>query len=154
VVIKGENMIIGHYITSFDKEKRRVAIPKKFRQALGDELIIARWYEGCLVVVSKKSWALLMDRVTGKTRVVTSPVRDTDRFILGSAHEFSPDNQGRVVLPDYLSSHANLGSEVVFVGLGDRIEIWDKKEWEKRESYLSAHAGELIERLADEYKEI
>ncbi len=147
-------MIIGHYTTSFDKEKRRVAIPKKFRQALGDELIIARWYEGCLVVVSKKRWDLLMDRVTGKTRFVTSPVRDTDRFILGSAFEFSPDSQGRVVLPDYLTNHANFGSEVVFVGLGDRVEIWDKKEWEKRELYLSANAGKLIERLADEYKEI
>ncbi len=37
------------------------------------------------------------------------------------------------------------GSEVVFLGLGDRIELWDRKTWEEEE--------ELVKKEADRRKE-
>ena len=127
--------------------KRRVALPSKFRKELGENPIVARWYEGCLVVVSKGNWKALLARLTGKVGIITQPVRDTDRFILGSAFEIDPDDQGRVVIPKSLSDYAGLKKEIIFLGLGDRVEIWNREAWEKREDYVAKYAADLIEKL-------
>lgn len=140
-------MLLGHYITRLTT-KGRTSIPAKFRKEIGNRAIVARWYEGCLVVVGIEEWKALLDKLTGKADIITQPVRDTDRFILGSAFEIRLDNQGRFVLPRVLREYASLSDEVVFVGLGDRVEVWSKKSWEDREKYIQEHAGKMIEDLA------
>lgn len=142
-------MLIGQY-ESIIGDKNRTSVPRKFRNELGDSLIIARWYENCLVVVSAGSWSSLVGRLTGASRMVTQSVRDTDRFILGSAYEITPDSQGRIVLPANLVEFAKLKSDIVFLGLGDRVEVWDKTEWKKRQDYIAANADGLIEKLSQE----
>lgn len=141
-------MLIGSY-SGILSPKRRTAVPKKFLEELGNTFIIAKWYEGCLVVVGKSVWEALLERVSPKGTVVTGPVRDTDRFILGSAFEVSPDAQGRIVIPGTLASYANLSEKIVFLGLRDRIEIWNHKAWERRETEIASRAAELIEKLAE-----
>ncbi|MEJ2347640.1 MAG: hypothetical protein P8Y17_00365 [Patescibacteria group bacterium] len=145
-------MIIGQYSANLSP-KRRIAIPKKIRKELGEKMIVAKWYEGCLVLIGETNWDALLKRLTGESKIITAPVRDTDRFILGSAYELDPDGQGRVILPLSLVNYANLSKDVIFIGLGDRAEIWERKEWEKRESYVSQHAGEFVENLADKKNE-
>jgi MraZ protein len=116
---------------------------------LGNSFIIAKWYEGCLVVVGKSVWEALLERISPKGSAVTGPVRDTDRFILGSAYQLIPDAQGRIVIPESLANYANLSLEITFLGLGDRVEVWNRQDWEKREKEIASHAAELIEKLAD-----
>jgi MraZ protein len=144
-------MLIGSY-TSNLSPKRRVAIPIKFRQELGGNIIIAKWYEKCLILISKGNWNELFKRITGEVKMITATVRDTDRFIMGSAFELEPDNQGRVIIPNSLAEFAGLKTEVVFIGLNDKVEIWDKSEWTKREEIVSKNAEELIEELAKSAK--
>lgn len=139
-------MLIGNYSSSLIQ--RRIAVPKKFRLELGKKYIVAKWYENCLVLVSAKNWQQLIDRLGGPGKMVTAPVRDTDRFILGSAFELTADSQGRILLPEQLVEYAKLTSEVTFLGLGERVEIWDKRGWEEREKFISSHASEFIEELA------
>lgn len=140
-------MLIGSY-SGILSPKRRTAVPKKFLADLGNTFIIAKWYEGCLVIVGKSLWEALLDRVSPKGTVVTAPVRDTDRFILGSAFEVVPDAQGRIVIPGALASYANLSAGIVFLGLRDRIEVWDEEVWVKKEAEIASQAAELIEKLA------
>lgn len=101
-----------------------------------------------MVVVGEGLWEALLKRLTGGSEIITQPVRDTDRFILGSAFEFATDKQGRFVIPKVLREYAGLKDEVVFVGLGERIEVWDKETWDKREDYVQKHASEMVEKLA------
>jgi len=144
-------MLIGQYIARLT-EKGRSSLPKRFREVIGDKAIVAKWYEECLVVVSTESWADLLQKLTGKSEIITAPVRDTDRFILGSAFEISLDSQGRFVIPRILREYANLKEEIVFVGLGDRVEMWDIKSWQEREKYVQENAPEMVEKLAKEKK--
>lgn len=144
-------MLIGIYVSSISP-KRRVAIPKKFRDELGINPILAKWYEGCLVLVSKENWNALLKRLTGRELVITQAVRDTDRFILGSAFELEPDNQGRIIIPANISGYAELTKEVVFLGLGDRVEIWNRDAWEKREELVAKQASGLIEGIAKKHE--
>ena len=141
-------MLIGNYSTKLS-QANRVAVPNSFRKELGKTFVVAKWYENCLVLVSSASWSELLKRITGGTLFVTQSVRDTDRFILGSAYELTTDGQGRTVLPKSLVEFAKLHDEVIFIGLGDRVEVWDKEEWEKREQYVAENAAALLENIAN-----
>ncbi|OGM58327.1 hypothetical protein A3A75_04840 [Candidatus Woesebacteria bacterium RIFCSPLOWO2_01_FULL_39_10] len=140
-------MLIGQY-TSKLTDKKRIAVPKKFREELGTEIIIARWYENCLILVTKPNWQKLIGRLIGETKIIISPVRDIDRFILGSAFEIVLDRQGRFVLPDILVSYAEITDEVTFLGLGDRVELWSQGKWQELEKVAEKKASIAIESLA------
>ncbi len=139
-------MLIGSYLGSLN-EKRRVAIPKKFLEEIGEKPIIAKWYEDCLVIVSSEFWERLFDRLTGGKKAISYGIRDNERFILGSAFELEPDDQGRVVIPEILAKYAKLNKDLVFVGLRDRIEIWPKEVWDGKSEELTKTAKEYIENL-------
>lgn len=140
-------MLLGTYQVKV-APGRRVFIPAPLRKNLGENLIIAKWYEGCLVLIANNSWQALYKRLTGSQKIIVSPIRDTERFILGSAYEVVPDDQWRIIVPEILSSYANLGEQVNFIGLGDRVEIWDSKIWEEKEKNITKEASQIIEDLA------
>ncbi|OGM05266.1 hypothetical protein A2715_05240 [Candidatus Woesebacteria bacterium RIFCSPHIGHO2_01_FULL_39_32] len=140
-------MLIGQYSSKLT-EGSRISIPKKFREELGEGMIISKWYEGSLVLVSKLYWEGLVKRLTGETRIITSPVRDIDRFIYGSAFEVDLDSQGRFVLPESLRAYANIVSEISFIGLGDRIEIWGAEKWLELERGAEEKSSLAIEKIA------
>lgn len=142
-------MLIGSYPGSLN-EKRRVAIPKKLIEELGQKLIIAKWYENCLVIVNLEFWDRLLGRLVGPERVAGIGVRGIERFILGSAFELEPDDQGRIVIPEILSNYAGLEKEIVFIGLTNRIEVWPKKIWDEISDKLSAETKDYIEKLAND----
>ena len=129
-------------------DARRVAVPKKFLKELGDSPILAKWYEDCLILVSSAFWEQLLARLTGGKKTAGLGVRDIERFILGSAFETEPDEQGRIVIPEILSSYAALGKEAVFVGLVDRVEIWSKATWDEKSTNLARTTKEYIEDLS------
>lgn len=143
-------MLIGHYYSKYTKQNR-TSLPVKFRKILGKKIILAKWYEGCLVLVNEAKIEALLNKVTAKSDFITRDVRDTDRFILGSAFEIDADVQGRFVVPKILSDYAGLNEEVVFVGLGDRVEVWDKKNWIKKEKSVLDNAEEQLENVAKGY---
>jgi MraZ protein len=145
--------LIGQYEVKLT-EKGRLALPVGYRKIVGNKAFIARWYEGCLVIVSSGSWDALLERVTAKSAHLTQAVRDTDRFILGSAFEIELDEQGRFVVPKLLREYAQLSGNVTFLGLGDRIEIWDSNAWNKREKIIYDSASALLERIAEHDTEI
>lgn len=139
-------MLIGSYLGSLS-EKRRVAVPKKFLDSLGKKPIIAKWYEDCLILVGSDFWNRLFSRLTGGKKAISLGVRDIERFILGSAFEIEPDEQGRIIIPELLANYARLEKEIVFVGLGDRVEIWPKEVWDEKSGKLSGTTKEYIETL-------
>jgi MraZ protein len=144
-------MYLGKYQSNITNG-RRIAVPSKIRRSLGKKFIIAKWYEECLVLISVSEWSELLKKITGKSELLTRSVRDTDRFIMGSAFELEIDSQGRVVLPEDLSNYAKIDKSVIFLGLGDRVEIWDEKVWKIREEYISKNAADLMEELANDGK--
>lgn len=144
-------MIIGQYSSKIG-QKRRVAIPSKFRKHLGSQFIATRWYENCLVLVSTGQWEALIKKLIGEARGITEPVRDTDRFLLGLAFKLKVDEQGRVIVPEKLYEYAGFKERVIFLGLGDRIELWDEERWDAREEFITKNAGQFIDELVKKRK--
>jgi MraZ protein len=141
-------MFVGTYLVSVTSGKR-TSIPSVFRQKLGQTVVLAKWYENCLVLVGTDSWNALLERLTGGERMIIEPIRQTEHFIFASAYEVVVDDQGRIVLPDRLVSYANLGEQVYFLGTNDRVEIWNKEVWERKEAEVANDAASYIESLAN-----
>jgi MraZ protein len=139
-------MLLGEVVYKVG-QKHRLALPKKFRQALGDQLIITRGYEGCLVIVSEAQWQPLITEVDSASFLDIN-ARASARFLLGGAHELLLDSQGRFVVPESLYGYADLDEDVVFVGLGKWVEVWDAKRWQEVQQYLANEGSAIAQRLA------
>ena len=139
-------MIIGEYKSTVG-EKKRVSLPTKFREQIGEDLILTRGYEESLILVNKEMWEKVAQGVINGS-FTDKNIRDTSRFLVGSAKEIEMDSQGRFVIPESLFNHANLGSEIVFIGLVNWIEIWDAEKWQKRVGYLQEHGEEIAQEIS------
>ena len=136
-------MFIGEYHHTID-EKKRLIIPSKFREELGNEFIITRGIEKCLYVYSKTSW----DNITNK--LATLPftkknAREFNRFFLSGATLAEVDKNGRILITSPQFSYANITKECVIVGVGERIEIWS----EEAENNFYASASEDMSDIAE-----
>ena len=121
-------MFVGEYSHSLDT-KGRLAIPKLFRSDLLDGLVITRGIDDCLFLYTKKAWSTVSDYIS-QLPFSKAHVRGFARLMLAGATNLTLDKQGRVLLPEYLRIYAHLEKEVVVAGLCNRIEIWNKKDWE------------------------
>lgn len=120
-------MLIGQYEGKVGA-KSRVAFPKRFREILGDELIVTQGYEHSLIIVSQENWQALLEGTAGKP-FLQSEARHTQRFLLGGASNVELDSKGRFIIPLYLREFAKITDAVVFVGLSRFVELWDKEAW-------------------------
>lgn len=141
-------MLIGQYDGKID-QKGRSAFPKKFRQILGDKLIVTLGYENSLIVVSEENWKALLEGTQGRP-FIQSETRETQRFLLGNASNVELDNKGRFILPDHLRDYAKIENEVVFIGLSRYVEIWDKKRWDEYRKHLEKNIDTISQRLVSD----
>ena len=139
-------MLLGEVVYKVG-QKHRLALPKKFRQILGDRLIVTRGYEGCLVIVSEAEWQPLIAEVDNASFLDIN-ARASARFLLGGANELVLDSQGRFVVPEALYNYAGLGDEVVFVGLGKWIEVWDATRWQSIQQQLANDGSAIAQKLS------
>lgn len=138
-------MLLGKYRSKVT-EKGRLAFPAKLRAQLGRKIVITQGYERSLIAVSQAGWhGLIKD--TGERPFVFGAARDTTRFLLGGAQVLNLDKQGRFVLPEYLLKYAQISKEVIFLGLGKYVEIWDVARWEKYQKYLEVNIEDIADRL-------
>ena len=139
-------MLIGNHKAKFSREGR-TAIPKKFLHQLGEELVLLQGYEQCLVMVPAHQLEHLM---AADQPFMLSSARETERFLLGNAFEVRPDKQGRVVIPPALREYAQLdGGELIFVGLGNRVEIWNVNKWQEYQQYLKQNSDQIASKLME-----
>ncbi len=140
-------MFIGEYAHNIDK-KGRIIIPAKFREELGDIIIVTRGLDGCLNVYTKQQWALIYEQLQ-KLPSTRKDARMFVRMMTSKAAECEFDNQGRVLIPSSLVSIAQLVKECVIVGAGNHLEIWSKENWEPMNEIAEASFEDLAENLTE-----
>jgi MraZ protein len=138
-------MLIGNYPAKLS-QNGRTAIPKKLREQLGDQVIISQGYEQCLIIVPIASWEKL---VNPNKPFILDAARETDRFLLGSAFQAQLDDQGRLIIPNTLKTYAQLETNIIFVGVGNRVEIWSQTRWDEYQKYLAQHSGDIARKLLE-----
>lgn len=134
-------MFMGEYQHNLDT-KGRIIVPAKFREELGDQMVVTRGLDGCLAIYTLEQW----DQVVENLKKLPSTKREARMYthmIMSKAAECDLDNQGRIRIPSHLSSEAGIEKHCVIVGVNDHVEIWDQTRW-----------SEYLERASDSFEDI
>lgn len=138
-------MLIGEYEHSLDV-KGRLIMPAKLRQDIGDKFILTKGLDGCLFAFSQTEWNNFEEKLKSLP-LSDKNARNFVRFFLSGATECEIDKQGRFLIPNNLRTAANLEKDAIIIGVGTRIEIWNKETWEKCDKEISA--DEIAENMAN-----
>lgn len=140
-------MLMGEYHHNID-DKGRLIIPSKFRNELGNQYIITKGLDKCLFVYSVDEWNKLVKDLN-TLKFTKKNVRAFERFFVGGASLNEFDKQGRISITSPLIHYANINKECVIIGVNERLEIWDKDEFDKfikeNENTLEEIAEDLFE---------
>ncbi len=121
-------MLIGEFEHSLDS-KGRLIMPAKLRETIGEKFVVTKGLDGCLFAFSITEWQKFEEKLKSLP-LSNRNSREFTRFFLSGATECEIDKQGRFLIPNNLRESANLQKEVVIIGVGTRIEIWDKGKWD------------------------
>ena len=123
----------GEYSHSIDA-KGRLIIPAKFRELLGEQFVVTKGFDGCLFVFAEEGWDAFEEKL--QALPMDKPeARMLGRFFIAGAIDAEVDKQGRILLPQNLLQHAKIEKEAVVAGVGNRVEIWNKAEWENASTF-------------------
>lgn len=128
--------------------KGRVIIPSRLREGLGDRFVITRGFERCIFVYPSSEWVRLEQKLRELTMAKEEP-RAFNRLIFSGAMDAEADKQGRVLIPQYLREYAGIEKEVVIIGAGERVEIWNEAAWRKYFEEMNHNYEQLAEKLGD-----
>jgi MraZ protein len=123
--------------------KGRVTVPARFRDALAalcaGQMTLTKSPSRCLLLFPRPAW------VEFRAKLLALPMEADNfrRLYLGSAMDVDIDSGSRVLLSPELRSWAKLDKELMLVGMGGRMEIWD------RERYLANEEATLSQPLPD-----
>lgn len=134
-------MFLGTYEPKLD-DKGRIILPAKFRDQLAGGLVITRGQERCLYVFPNKTFESVLAKLQ-QAPMTSKEARAYTRVFLSGANDQIPDKQGRVTIPPLLRSYADLRKDLVIIGTGERVEIWDQEAWNV---YLGANEDEFADR--------
>ena len=121
---------VGSYPHTLDS-KKRVFIPAKFRDDLGEEFYITRKFGKYLSIYTAEDWQGYVEKIE---KLPESDAEEIQDFILGAAQKCTPDASGRIILDERLMRHAGIEKNVVFVGAGKQIRVWSEEAWNERET--------------------
>ena len=140
-------MLMGEFHHNID-EKSRIIIPSKFREELGEKVIITRGLEDCLFIYSEKEWQQIVSNLRSLP-FTKKDVRGFMRLFLSGATVCEFDKQGRVTVTSVLSDYASLIKECVIIGVGDRLEVWSLEKWNQYFESNRSDYSDLADHLFD-----
>jgi MraZ protein len=147
-VQRGEsNTYLGQYTHSVD-EKGRVSLPSRFRDGeAGQTFVATRGIGPCLFLYPEAAWSKVVDRLD-RQKARTDP--EQRRFFLQlmqNTVETTIDSQGRISIPPRLAELAGIEREVVFVGAGEVIEMWNPARYAEYVGPADRELDQWLERF-------
>ena len=123
-------MLASVYRHSVDA-KKRLFIPAKYREELGEKFFITRSLrDKCLLVYSEEEWQKYV------APLEDMPRKDQERifrYLYKTGTWAEVDAQGRVVLTEALIAHAEIVKGAVISGCGKYAEIWAEEIYDAAE---------------------
>ena len=125
--------------------KGRVSLPARFREAFDDGLWLTVGQDRSLYCFPRAEW----ERRSGEVDSFALSDREGRAFarlFFSSAEQAKLDGQGRVTIPQRLRDAVGITTEVVVLGVRDRMEIWDRDAFERyRDTFVGAYRAGTLE---------
>ena len=114
--------------------KGRITVPARWRDvlmsAVQGQMMVSKSHVRCLSLFPRPVW----DQFETRLNALPASADGLRRLYIGSATEAAIDGASRLLLPPELRAWAGLEREVVFMGLGNRFELWDKARYDAHEA--------------------
>jgi MraZ protein len=140
-------MFFGEYNHNVD-DKGRMSIPSKFREGLGGTFYVTKGLDNCLFVFPYDEWKKYEEKLSA-IPISNTAGRQFVRFFYAGAIECSLDKQGRINISQMLRNHADIEKEVSIIGVGSRLEIWDKQAWLNANDSNTLNDLDIAAQMAD-----
>lgn len=115
--------------------KGRLVVPARYRDALleaaSGKVIVTADPTRCLLLYPLTAWEPIEAKL-GALSDFNPQTRSLKQLMVGYAHDMDMDAAGRILLPAMLRRFAGLDKNVVLVGQGSKIELWDEARWEDK----------------------
>ena len=131
--------------------KNRLTMPAKYRAALAAGVILAVPVDlkPCVGVWRPEEYEQYTKRALAELPPLSPRLSELERFFYGHSAEAELDAAGRIMVSASLGEHAGLDRDVVIVGVGDRLELWDRTRWAEHRPELLSGVALITERVDD-----
>ena len=115
-----------------------MTVPVRQRDALAalasNQLTLTQHPVGCLLVFPRPAWE------TFRSQLLSLPMEADGwrRFFLGSAVDVELDSAARTLIPPELRAMAGLDKDVLLLGMGHRLELWDTNRYAAHQAQIMA----------------
>jgi len=141
---------MDRFVSTFTNKidaKGRVSIPAPFRAVLERDGYMASGSGGIYCYPSLDAPALdaggerLAKKIDGLLSGLPDYSDERDELsvaLYGDVQVLAIDGDGRIVLPESLRTHAGIQSQITFVGLGEKFQMWEPGRFEERRTAARA----------------
>jgi MraZ protein len=138
----------GTYDHTLDA-KNRLTVPARYRSALAGGVVMAITVDQspCVGVWRPDDYDQYTGRALAQVPPLSAELTELQRFFFGSSSDTELDAAGRIMVPSFLLNHAGLSKDVVVVGAGDRLELWDQVRWQDHRPALLSGVAEITARV-------
>lgn len=120
--------------------KGRIAVPARHRELLSamgvSQLTITKQPEGALMIFPRPAWEAFRDRVAA----LPMEAAGWKRVFLGNAMDVDIDGSNRVLIAPELRLSAGLVRDVMLIGMGSHLELWDAQRYADHEAKVMQSA--------------
>jgi len=130
--------------------KGRLVLPSRIKAQLpsgeANELVIRRGFEPCLIIYPMVEFKKVFSKISGLSEF-NEEYRKLQRNFFSGTATVELDASGRFVIPKNLASYAQLEKDLILIGMGNKVEVWNPLIYEK---HLIKDSSELS-KLAEKY---
>lgn len=149
--LKVASDIKGRFEIKLDS-KGRLNLPSALKSAFPDSSFVVTnsQYQGsrCLDIYPVEEWSVLESKIS-KMSSLKKEVQAFQRFYIAGGQPMDGDSQGRCLVPRSLRDYAGLTGEMILVGMGNKMELWDLKEWKSIFDTLATDFEDTLAAIAD-----
>jgi MraZ protein len=127
--------------------KNRLTVPARFRAALSEGVVLAKGIGPYLEVWPPDEYQRQTEVALEGFHPRSPDAATLRRFWFSNSVDTELDSAGRVMVPAFLLEHGRLAKEVVVVGVGDRLEVWDRPTWADYNARVPDEVSEITARL-------
>jgi MraZ protein len=127
--------------------KNRLTVPSKLRTAFAEGAFLVRSTEKCISLYPSKTYSAQTEAALSGLNPLHPQARELRRYFHSNAMQVELDSAGRVMLSARQLEHAGIDRDVVVIGAGDCLELWDPSTWAAYDHDLTARAPDITASL-------
>lgn len=144
-------MFLGTYNHSVDK-KNRIILPAKIVSSLSINVVISKGFDGCLELRPLSEFEKYSTKLMGLSQNKKES-RIVVRQLLANAASLEIDKINRILIPQNLLDECLIKHEVTIIGVGNKLELWDKTKYEEFKTMTDSTYEAIAEKLGKEDNE-